>query len=89
MEVLQRKKDGTQVISVRVPSAIYTKLVELRRRANLLGFNFNATLAEVLSRASREIHEELLREERRAGMGPRIGGSKNRRADVLGRRALG
>ena len=40
MEVLQRKKDGTQVISVRVPSAIYTKLVELRRRANLLGFQF-------------------------------------------------
>jgi len=89
MEVLQRKKDGTQVISVRVPSANYTKLVELRRRANLLGFNFNATLAEVLGRASREIHEELLREERRAGMGPRIGRSKNTRADVLGRRALG
>ena len=89
MEVLQRKKDGTQVISVRVPSAIYTKLVELRRCANLLGFNFNATLAEVLSRASREIHEELLREERRAGMGPRIGRSKNTRVDVLGRRALG
>jgi hypothetical protein len=39
MGVLERKKDGTEVISVRIPTAIKAKLVELRRRANLLGFN--------------------------------------------------
>jgi len=40
MLVLERKKDGTEVISVRVPRAINEKLIELRRRAHLLGFNF-------------------------------------------------
>jgi hypothetical protein len=45
MGVLERKKEGTEVISVRIPTAINTKLVELRRRTRLLGFNFNATLA--------------------------------------------
>jgi hypothetical protein len=68
VEVLKRKKEGTEVISVRVPIAIYRKLVKQRQRANLLGFNFNATLAKVLSRASREIHEQLVLEERRAGI---------------------
>jgi hypothetical protein len=41
MGVMQRKKDGTEVISVRVPTAIKAKLVELRRCAHLLGFNFS------------------------------------------------
>jgi hypothetical protein len=34
MGVLQRKSDGTEVISVRVPTAIKAELVELRQRAN-------------------------------------------------------
>ena len=38
MGVLQRKKDGTEVISVRVPAAIKAKLVELRQRAQRFGF---------------------------------------------------
>ena len=65
MGVLQRKSDGTEVISVRVPTAIKAKLVELRQRAHVLGFNFNATLAEVLSQAARQIHEELDSEEQK------------------------
>lgn len=59
MGVLQRKKNGTEVISVRVPSATNTKLIELRWRAHLLGFNFNATLARVLSEAAKQIRAEL------------------------------
>ena len=65
MGVLQRKSDGTEVISVRLPTAIKAKLVELRQRAHVLGFNFNATLAEVLGQAARQIHEELDSEERK------------------------
>jgi hypothetical protein len=71
MGVLQRKKDGTEVISVRVPRAINEKLIELRRRAHLLGFNFNATLAEVLSEAAKQIHQELAKEESQIGGGVR------------------
>ena len=59
MGVLQRKKSGTAVISVRVPAPINAQLIELRRRAHLLGFNFNATLAGVLSDAAKEIRAEL------------------------------
>jgi hypothetical protein len=59
MGVLQRKKNGTAVISVRVPAPINAQLIELRRRAHLLGFNFNATLAGVLSDAAKEIRAEL------------------------------
>jgi hypothetical protein len=65
MGVLQRKKDGTEVISVRVPRAINAKLIELRRRARLLGFNFNATLAGVLGDAAKQIHQELATEEQK------------------------
>lgn len=68
MGVLQRKKDGTEVISVRVPRAINTKLIELRRRAHLLGFNFNATLAGVLSEAAKQIHQELAKAEQQIGL---------------------
>ena len=69
MGVLERKKDGTEVISVRIPTAIKAKLVELRRRANLLGFNFNATLAGILSEGANQIRGELDYEERKAGVG--------------------
>lgn len=68
MGVLERKKEGTKVISVRIPTAINTKLVELRRRARLLGFNFNATLAGILSEGANRIREELESEERKAGL---------------------
>jgi hypothetical protein len=71
MGVLQRKKDGTEVISVRVPRAINEKLIELRRRAHLLGFNFNATLAGVLSEAAKQIHQELAQAESQIGGGVR------------------
>jgi hypothetical protein len=65
MGVLQRKKDGTEVISVRVPRAIHEQLIELRRRSHLLGFNFNATLAGVLGDAAKQIHQELANEEQK------------------------
>jgi hypothetical protein len=68
MGVLERKKEGTEVISVRIPTAINTKLVELRRRARLLGFNFNATLAGILSAGANQIHEELDNEDRKIGV---------------------
>jgi hypothetical protein len=65
MGVLERKKDGTEVISVRIPTAIKAKLVELRRRAHILGFNFNATLVRILSAGANQIHEELDNEEQK------------------------
>ena len=68
MRVLQRKKDGTEVISVRVPRAINEKLIGLRRRAPLLGFNFNATLAGVLTEAAKQIHQELATAEQQSGV---------------------
>ena len=64
MEVLRRKKEGTGVISVRLPGSIYTKLVEQRRRAKRLGFSFNQTLAEILSKGAKQIHQELIEAER-------------------------
>jgi transcriptional regulator of NAD metabolism len=64
MELLRRKKEGTGVISVRLPGSIYTKLVEQRRRAKLLGFSFNQTLAEILSQGVKQIHQELIEAER-------------------------
>ena len=64
MEVLRRKKEGTGVISVRLPGSIYTKLVEQRRRAKRLGFSFNQTLAEILSQGAKQIHQELIEAER-------------------------
>ena len=77
MGVLERKKDGTEVISVRVPTAIKAKLVELRQRAHLLGFNFNATLSGILSDAAKQIHEELAKEEQKIGGGARTKRSSN------------
>jgi transcriptional regulator of NAD metabolism len=64
MEVLRRKKEGTGVISVRLPGSIYAKLVEQRRRAKRLGFSFNQTLAEILSQGVKQIHQELIEAER-------------------------
>ena len=55
------------MISVRVPRAINEKLIELRRRAHLLGFNFNATLAGVLTEAAKQIHQELAKAEQQIG----------------------
>jgi len=64
MELLRRKKEGSGVISVRLPGSVYTKLVEQRRRAKLLGFSFNQTLAEILSQGVKQIHQELIEAER-------------------------
>ena len=52
------------MISVRLPGAVYAKLVEQRRRAKLLGFSFNQTLAEILSQGAKQIHQELIEAER-------------------------
>jgi hypothetical protein len=71
MEVLRRKKEGTGVISVRLPGSIYAKLVEQRRRAKLLGFSFNQTLAGILSQGVKQIQQELSDEERKAQGGKR------------------
>ena len=89
MGVLQRKSDGTEVISVRIPTAIKAKLVELRQRANALGFNFNATLAEVLSQAARQIHEELSSEEQKVYGTAKVSkanGANGRASAVVGMR---
>lgn len=64
MELLRRKKEWTGVISVRLPGAVYSKLVEQRRRAKLLGFSFNQTLAGILSQGVKQIHQELIEAER-------------------------
>ena len=83
MELLRRKKEGTGVISVRLPGSIYTKLVEQRRRAKLLGFSFNQTLAEILSQAAKQIHQELIEAERE------VQGAKRGKAESLVERMAG
>jgi hypothetical protein len=80
MELLRRKKEGTGVISVRLPGSIYAKLVEQRRRAKLLGFNFNATLAGLLSEGTKQIHQELIDAERKASGGSDRGTTKRARS---------
>ncbi len=81
MELLRRKKKGTGVISVRLPGAVYAKLVEQRRRAKLLGFNFNATLAGLLSEGAKQIHQELIDAERKAGGGSERSITKRARSE--------
>jgi hypothetical protein len=65
MELLRRKREWTGVISVRLPGAVYSELIEQRRRAKSLGFSFNQTLAEILSTGAKQIQQELLDEERK------------------------
>jgi hypothetical protein len=75
MGVLERKKEGTEVISVRIPTAIKAKLVELRRCAHILGFNFNATLAGFLSAGANQIQRNWTTKSKRFAMrqGPSVG----------------
>ena len=65
MELLRRKREWSGVISVRLPGPVYARLIEQRRRAKLLGFSFNQTLAEILNKGANQIQQELLDEERR------------------------
>lgn len=52
METLQSKREGTGVISVRLPGPVYWQLIEQRQRAKQLGFSFNQTLAEILNKGA-------------------------------------
>ncbi len=81
MELLRRKKEGSGVISVRLPGAVYAKLIEQRRRAKLLGFSFNQTLAEILSQGAKQIHQELIEAERKACGGSERSMPKRARSD--------
>ena len=65
MELLRRKREWSGVISVRLPGPVYSELIKQRRRAKLLGFSFNQTLAEILSKGAKQIRQELLDEERK------------------------
>ena len=65
MELLRRKREWSGVISVRLPGPVYSELIEQRRRAKLLGFSFNQTLAEILSKGAKQIQQELIAEERK------------------------
>ena len=89
METLQRKKAGTGVISVRVPSATYTRLVDQRRRAKLLGFNFNATLAGILGEGAKQIHKELIEAEQKAYGRDEPRTAKRRKAEASVARMVG
>ncbi len=68
MDVLRRKQAETEVISVRVPSELKQQLSEQECRVERLGFNFNATLVELLAEAAHVIEEELTEEELHAGV---------------------
>jgi hypothetical protein len=82
MDVLRRKPEETAVIRVRVPAALKRQLVEQRRRAERMGFNYTATLVEVLSEAAMALEQELVEEEPPAGVdgqvdGPRVTGRRD------------
>jgi hypothetical protein len=67
MEILRRKPEQMEVIRVRVPAVLKRQLVEQRRRAERMGFNYTATLVEVLAEAAHVIEEELTEKELHAG----------------------
>jgi hypothetical protein len=67
MELLRRKPEETEVIRVRVPAALKRQLAEQRRRAARMGFNYTATLVEVLSEAAMALQQELVEEEQQVG----------------------
>jgi hypothetical protein len=67
MDVLRRKPVGTEEFTVRVPRALSEQLSEQERRAERMGFDFNATLVGLLADAVQEIDYELTEEELHGG----------------------
>jgi len=66
MELLRRKEEKTETISVRVPASVKAELDELRKQADAAGFDLTATLAEVLVRMAKQVRAELQGFEREA-----------------------
>ncbi len=86
MGVLQRKKDGTGVISVRVPSAINAKLVELRRRAHAVGLQLQRDVGRSSEprRRSRSTQELDRRQEQRRFRAARRGRAESAAVRMAG-----
>jgi predicted transcriptional regulator len=59
MRVLRKKDERTETITVRVPSSVKAELDQLRERADLAGFDLNATMSESMIRLVKQVREEL------------------------------
>ena len=59
MGVLRKKDERTETITVRVPSSVKAELDQLRERADLAGFDLNATMTESVTRLAKQVREEL------------------------------
>jgi hypothetical protein len=59
MGVLRKKDERTETITVRIPSSVKAELDQLRERADLAGFDLNATMSESMTRLAKQVREEL------------------------------
>ncbi len=59
MGVLRKKDERTQTITVRIPSSVKAELDQLRQRADVAGFDLNATMSESMTRLAKQVREEL------------------------------
>jgi hypothetical protein len=59
MGVLRKKDERTETITVRIPSSVKAELDQLRERADVAGFDLNATMSESMTRLAKQVREEL------------------------------
>ena len=59
MGVLRKKDERTETITVRIPSSVKAELDQLRERADVAGFDLNATMSESMTRLVKQVREEL------------------------------
>ena len=59
MGVLRKKDERTETITVRIPSSVKAELDQLRERADVAGFDLNATMSESMTRLTKQVREEL------------------------------
>ena len=59
MGVLRKKDERTETITVRIPASVKAELDQLRERADVAGFDLNATMSESMIRLVKQVREEL------------------------------
>ena len=59
MGILKRKDERTETVTVRVPASVKAELDRLREETGAAGFDLNATLADAVTRVTRQIRDEL------------------------------
>jgi hypothetical protein len=78
---LLKRKEETEVISVRVPGSAKAEFDELRQRAEAGGFDLAGSMSDAVVRIIRQIGAEL-REPAGTGIDPSRGVRPQRRSDV-------